>query len=146
MSGQEVVIFGNTLDVDKTINNVKHFFNVDYPAAKRRARRNLSSISSPSFDGMPKGTPSGNTMESKLINRAYCRQVVEAVPLVIKDCSRWSRAILTTLYIDQHDDKYCINKLPYEENWYYKRLKPKALIEFAEIYPIEELMAFKKIQ
>ncbi|MGM9908021.1 ArpU family phage packaging/lysis transcriptional regulator [Limosilactobacillus sp.] len=143
---KEEVIFDSTLDVDKTIKNVKHFFGVDYPAAKRRAKWNLSVISSPSFDGMPKGTPYGNVMENKLINRAYCRQVVKAVPLVIDDCSRWSRAILTTLYIDGHDDSYCINSLPYQENWYYKKLKPKALIEFAEIYPIEELMVFKKIQ
>lgn len=145
-SQKEETIFDITVDVDATIKNVKHFFEVDYPAAKRRARRRLSAISSPSFDGMPKGTPVGNLMENKLVNRAYCRQVVSAVPLTIKDCSRWSRIILDTLYTDGHSDDYCIAELPFSDSWYYKKLKPKAFIEFAEVYPIEELMVFKKVQ
>lgn len=145
-SKKEEVIFGNAVDVDKTIENVKHFLEVEYPAAKRRAKRNLAAISSPSFDGMPKGTPAGNVMENKLINRAYCRQVVAAVPLVVEGCSRWSRFILDTLYLHGHGDDYCIAELPYSDSWYYKKLKPAAFIEFAEIYPIEELMVFKKVQ
>lgn len=145
-SKKEEVIFGNTVDVEQTIENVKHFFEVEYPAAKLRAKRKIETISSPSIDGMPKGTPVGNVMENKLVNRAYCRQVVKAVPLVVEDCSRWSRHILKLLYLNGYDDTYCIASLPYSDNWYYKKLKPKALMEFAEIYPIEELMAFKKVQ
>lgn len=146
MSKKEEVIFDSTVDVDQTIKNVKHFLDVEYPAAKRRAKRSISTISSPSMDGMPKGTPAGNIMENKLVNRAYCRQVAAAVPLVIKECSRWSRYILKLLYLEGYDDTYCIANLPYSDNWYYKKLKPRALMEFAEIYPIDELMVFKKVQ
>ena len=90
---KQETIFDSAVDIDETISKVKHFFEVDYPAAKRRAKVKLEIISSPSMDGMPKGTPVGNAMENKLVNRAYCRQVVEAVPEVIDGCSHWSQYI-----------------------------------------------------
>lgn len=94
--------------------------------------------------GMPSGSPVGNSTENRLVNRIYCRQVVSAVPLAINHCTKWSRTLLTFLYIDHLDDAYCIIHLPFSESWYYKTLKPKALIEFAEAYPIEELLVFQK--
>nr|DAH80708.1 MAG TPA: transcriptional regulator [Caudoviricetes sp.] len=143
---KQETIFDSAVDIDETISKVKHFFEVDYPAAERRAKVKLGIISSPSMDGMPKGTPVGNAMENKLVNRAYCRQVVEAVPLVIDSCSQWSQYILKTLYLQERSDDYCVANIPFSDSWYYKTLKPRALVEFAEIYPIEELMVFKKVE
>lgn len=143
---EQLTIFGNELNVDKTIKKVRHFFEVDYPVAKRRAHRDVTGLSSPVINGMPKGTPIGNATEERLINRAYCRQVVAATPKTIDECSKWSRKLLKWLYLNGEDDTYCINNIPYSERWYYKRLKPTAFIEFAEIYPVEELLVFEKVQ
>ena len=141
---EQLTVFGNELDVEKTLDNVKHFFEVDYPAAKRRAHRDMTGVGSPAITGMPKGTAKGNATEERLVNYAYCKQVVAATPLAIDDCTKWSRKILKWLYLNREDDAYCIVNLPYSEKWYYKKLKPTAMIEFAEAYPIEELLAFKK--
>lgn len=141
-----MTIFGRELIIQDTLDKVKHFFNVEYPIAKRRANRDVTGLSSPTMTGMPSGSPVGNATEERWLNRIYCRQVVKATPMAIDDCSRWSRYILTSLYLNGKDDAYCIASLPYSEKWYYDQLKPKALIEFAEAYPVEELLVFEKVQ
>ena len=143
---EQQTIFGWELDREATIDKVKHFFEVEYPAAERRAGQDVTGLSSPAITGMPKGSAVGNATENRLVNRIYCRQVASAVPLAINYCTKWSRTLLTFLYIDHRDDGYCIIHLPFSESWYYKTLKPKALIEFAEAYPIEELLVFQKVQ
>ena len=145
-NSKQMTLFGTGLDVKETIKNVKHFFEVDYPAAKRRSHQDVSGVSSPAITGIPKGTPSGNAMEERLVNRVYCRQVVAATPLAIGWCSKWSQKILKWLYLDGRDDTYCIMNLPYSGKWYYEKLKPAALVEFAEAYSVEELLVFKKVQ
>ena len=84
---EQLTVFGNELDVEKTLDNVKHFFEVDYPAAKRRAHRDMTGVGSPAITGMPKGTAKGNANEERLVNYAYCKQVVAATPLAIDDCT-----------------------------------------------------------
>lgn len=145
-NSKQMTLFGTGLDVKETIKNVKHFFEIDYPAAKRRSHQDVSGVSSLAITDMPKGTPSGNAMEERLVNRVYCRQVVAATSLAIGWCSKWSQKILKWLYLDGRDDTYCIMNLPYSEKWYYKKLKPAALVEFAEAYSVEELLVFKKVQ
>lgn len=141
---EQQTIFGWELDRKATINNVKHFFEVDYPAAKRRAGKDVTGLGSPSMSGMPGGSV-GNATENRLLDRLYCQQIVAAVPVAINRCTRWSRAILTYLYLEHRSDQYCIIMLPYSERWYYEH-KPAALIEFAEAYPVKELLVFQKVQ
>lgn len=133
-------------DPKQTRENVKQFFEVDYPAAKRRAgqfRTNRTGISSPQITGMPGGSSASNGVEERLVNAIYCRQVVYATADAIKCCSRWSRAILTMLYLDGYSDAECIDQLPFGDSSYNHKYKPEALIEFAEAYPLEELLAEK---
>lgn len=143
---EQQTIFGWELDREATIDKVKHFFEVDYPAAKRRARKDVTGLSSPAITGMPSGSAVGNATENRLLDRQYCKQVIAEVPTSINNCTKWSRNVLTYLYLENRGDMYCIIHLPFSESWYYKNLKPQALIEFAEAYPVEELLVFQKVQ
>lgn len=143
---EQMTFLNRHFDPKQTRENVKRFFEVDYPAAKRRAgqfRNNRTGISSPQITGMPGGSSASNGVEERLVNAIYCRQVMYATADAIKCCSRWSRAILTMLYLDGCDDTYCIEHLPFSESSYFHKYKPTAYIEFAEAYPVEELLALK---
>ena len=47
----------------------------------------MTGVGSPAITGMPKGTAKGNANEERLVNYAYCKQVVAATPLAIDDCT-----------------------------------------------------------
>lgn len=145
--GKQTTIFNHEVDEKKTCANVKHFFKVDYPAIKRMARRDPTGVSSPGMTGMPSGDPDGNPTENRLVSWIDARQAKAATADAIKSCSQWSREILKVwgLQGNTDDDQYCIDQIPYSDRWYYKH-KKIALIEFAEAYPMDELLEFKKVQ
>lgn len=145
--GKQTTIFNMEVDEKKTCDNVKRFFKFDYPAIKRMARRDPTGMSSPSMTGLPSGDPDGNPTENRLVNWVDANQAKQATADAINSCDRWSREILKVwgLAGNTDDDQYCIDQIPYSERWYYQH-KKVALIEFAEAYPLDELLEFKKVQ
>ena len=60
---EQMTFLNRHFDPKQTRENVKRFFEVDYPAAKRRAgqfRTNRTGISSPQITGMPSGSSASN--------------------------------------------------------------------------------------
>ena len=141
--GKHTTILNYEIDEDKTCSNVKHFFKVDYPAIKRMCNRDPTGLSSPAMTGMPSGSPAGNPTENRVINWIDARQAKDGTKQAIDCCSRWSREILRIWGLEGNvdDDRYVISQLPYESSWYYDH-KRIAMIEFAEAYPHQRLLAY----
>lgn len=143
--GKQTTIFNYEVDEEKTFKAVKKFFKYDYPAIKRLARRDPTGISSPSITGMPSGDPDGNPTENRLVNWVDARQAEQATADAIKYCSRDSRKILKLwgLQGNVDNDRAVIDQIYYGESWYYEHRKT-AVLEFAEAYPLANLLKFKE--
>ncbi len=140
---EQQTIFGRTVDQKETKRKVEHFLKVDYLVAKRKSKLNMADISSQQIDGMPKSSVNGNAIENKLVNHIFYKQVVKAVKLTFEECSEETNVILKGLCFQNKTDVACYTALHCSESQYYKEVKPNAYLEFAEIYPIEDLLAFE---
>lgn len=127
------------IDYKATEANVKHFLTRIYPRAKRMAGKDLSNIQSPQITDMPKATPAGNPLEQRIIQRAYAQQVVKATVDAIYRCDAFSREVLDLLYLQGYSDSACYMAIGYQRSQYFKRIKPKALRQFAEAYALDDL-------
>lgn len=142
--GKQTTILNYEVDEKQTFKAVKNFFKYDYPAIKRLSRRDPTGISSPSITGMPSGDSDGNSTENRLVNWVDARQAKQATADAISYCSRWSRKILTIWGLEGNvdDDRIVIDQLHFSDSWYYEHRKI-AVIEFAEAYPLDNLLKFK---
>lgn len=140
---EQLTIFDNHIDRKATIHNVKQFFD-EYPRMVRLARRDNTGLSSPRMDGMPKGSSYGNSVERKLVQSIYAKQVVKATKAAMDACDSISRKILIDLYVHGWADKEVYVNIGYSESYYNHQIKPKALLEFAELYLLEPLQVFAK--
>ena len=132
-------LLSDDIDYKATEKNVKHFLTRIYPRAKRMAGKELATIKSPQITDMPKGAPAGNLLEQRLIQRAYAQQVVKATVNAIYRCDAFSREVLDLLYLQGYSDSACYMAIGYQRSQYFKRIKPKALRQFAEAYELEDL-------
>lgn len=140
--GQQT-IFESYIDQKATEENVKRFLKREYPRMKRIARRDNTGISSPSFDGMPKGINNGNSVERRLVQSIYARQVAQATKDAIDACDAFSCKVLTMLYLENKSDTETYMAIGYQRRNYFERIKPKALLEFAEAYLLDDLKIYK---
>ncbi|WP_251548310.1 ArpU family phage packaging/lysis transcriptional regulator [Limosilactobacillus caecicola] len=143
MEGLQLTIFDKYVDKKATQENVKHFLQDEYPRMQRMAGRDNTGISSPSMDGMPKGSNYGNSVERRLVQSIYAKQVVREVRSAINDCDAFSSKVLTMLYLEGRSDTQTYLEIGYQERNYYKRIKPRALLEFAEAYMLDDLKIYK---
>lgn len=140
---EQLTIFESFIDEKATEENVKKFLGREYPRMKRIAGQDNTGISSPSFDGMPKGRNAGNSVERRLVQSIYARQVVQAVGNAIHACDAFSCKVLTLLYIEGRSDTETYLEIGYQKRNYYQRIKPRALLEFAEAYMLDDLKIYK---
>lgn len=97
------------------LNQLKTFFKEQYPHIRRMA------------------IPEGTTINSPLHGRvALATQYNRQINDVINHCSKMSRTVLTTLYVEEQNNNTCIDRLGYSASNYYTRVKPSALNEFME--------------
>ncbi|MGV0167617.1 ArpU family phage packaging/lysis transcriptional regulator [Furfurilactobacillus sp. WILCCON 0119] len=107
----------------------------------RQSGKRLSDLQSPSFDGMPKGTPSGNRVEDSMIRRIDAENSLRDIIGAINMCSERSKEILFDLYFDlgdYSDTQVRMNEGRTESTFY--RSKRQALWEFAETYHFGEML------
>ena len=140
---EQQTIFESFIDEKATEENVKKFLGREYPRMKRIAGQDNMGISSPSFDGMPKGRNAGNSVERRLVQSIYAKQVVQAVGSAIHACDAFSCKVLTMLYIEGRSDTETYLEIGYQKRNYYQRIKPRALLEFAEAYMLDDLKIYK---
>ena len=140
---EQLTIFDKYIDHKATEDNVKQFLSREYPRMKRIARRDNTGVSSPSMDGMPKVSAYGNSVERRLVQSIYAKQVVEAVQDAIDCCDAFSSKVLTLLYLDGYSDTQTYTAIGYQRRNYFQRIKPRALLEFAEAYLLDDLKIYK---
>lgn len=139
---EQLTIFDNHIDREATIQKVKQFFE-EYPRMVRLARRDNTGLSSPRMDGMPRGSNFGNSVERRLVQSIYAKQVVSETSEAINACDEFSKVVLRDLYLYGWSDNKTIKEIGYSESRYFHYIKPKALLEFAELYLLEPLQVFK---
>ncbi|WP_446002480.1 ArpU family phage packaging/lysis transcriptional regulator [Weissella viridescens] len=63
----------------QTIENVRNFFNKDFPRLQSMAHISYVSIKSPIISGMPTGSSVSNSTDDKLTNYSYARKTLDDV-------------------------------------------------------------------
>ncbi|WP_239064541.1 ArpU family phage packaging/lysis transcriptional regulator [Levilactobacillus sp. 244-2] len=132
------------VDERSTVQNVTHFLAVMLPKMVRVSGQSMSELRSPSYDGMPKSQPSGNATDARIVRRLYAEQVVKRTLEAIKHCDKDCRNILDELYLQELSDTMCFMDLGLSESSYFHVWKPKALLQFADCYMLDDLHIFKK--
>ncbi|AYM03132.1 ArpU family phage packaging/lysis transcriptional regulator [Levilactobacillus yiduensis] len=134
------------VDVGATLQNVTHFLSVVLPKMVRVSGQSMTDLKSPSYDGMPKSQPSGNSTDARIVRRLYAEQIVKQTVVAIKHCGQDSRSILSSLYLQGDTDTMCFMELGFSESSYFHVRKPQALLEFADCYMLDDLHIFEKKQ
>jgi len=132
------------VDVGATLQNVTHFLSVVLPKMVRISGQSMSDLKSPSYDGMPKSQPSGNATDSRIVRRLYAEEVVKQTIQAIKHCDKDCQNILDEIYLQELSDTMCFMDLGFSESSYFHVWKPKALLQFADCYMLDDLHIFKK--
>lgn len=140
---EQLTMWEDRIDKEQTQRNVVEFLTRVYPRERRRAGVCLTSLQSPQITDLPKGMPSGNSNESKQLRRLGAAQVVRETKRAIDACDRDCQPILRMI-ADGLNNEQIIMEITYERSQYYNRLRPNALMQFAEAYQGEELIAYKK--
>ena len=122
------------IDVQATADNVDNFLKNKIPHLLLRCGRGLTDLSSPQLSLAPAHSNGFNHQEDSIINALGIEPVVEAVHHTIYNCSSISKIILLDIYIHNYSVERTLMDLPYERSQYFHKLKPKALLEFADCY------------
>lgn len=122
------------IDVKATAENVDNFLKNKFPHLLLRCGRGLTDLSSPQLSLAPAHSTGLNHQEDSIIDALGIEPVVQAVHHTIYHCSSISRIILLDIYIYNYTVDRTLMDLPYERSQYFHKLKPKALLEFADCY------------
>ncbi|WP_371190533.1 ArpU family phage packaging/lysis transcriptional regulator [Weissella viridescens] len=82
----------------QTIENVRNFFNKDFPRLQNMAHISYVEIKSPIITGMPTGAKTGNSNEDKLTNHTYAKSVLDDVLQACRTMSYPYRDIMELKY------------------------------------------------
>lgn len=124
------------LNKKETIDNVKYYFNEEFPRLKARAHMNIASIQSPSFDTVGSAGNAINTQENKVMNQLRAQELVKATYKIIENCPNEPnrlRAILKNHYLLGVSNNDTMDNAKYEKTRY-NELKNVALLYFAEAF------------
>lgn len=122
------------IDTQATADNVDNFLKNKFPHLLLRCGCGLTDLSSPQLSLAPAHSNGFNHQENSIVNALGIEQVVEAVHHTIYHCSSISKIILLDIYIHNYSVDRTLMDLPYERSQYFHKLKPKALLEFADVY------------
>ena len=113
-----------------------------YQRYKRIANRNILFLQSPAMTGMPRSSSGENTEEIKIVNKVNAETIVVTIENSIAEIYGSDyRMLLENKYIHGDTEYEIQTTLLISERTMYRKLNA-ALISFAEIYPLEELLAF----
>ncbi|WP_242361444.1 ArpU family phage packaging/lysis transcriptional regulator [Limosilactobacillus antri] len=118
------------INEERTINNVKSFFNGEYERLCRLAGGGIT-ISSPQLDGMPRAQAKSNPTEAKFIKVANYHLLVKTVAKAINACSPVSRVILLGRFIQGKSAWQVAQEIGYESSHFYDYYN-RACLEFAD--------------
>lgn len=122
------------IDYMATAKNVDHFLSYWLPKLILKSGRGLTDLSSPKLSFMPVAHAADDAAETAIVNGMAAETVVQAIHHTIYHCSSISKIILLDIYIHNYSVERTVMDLPYERSQYFHKLKPKALLEFADSY------------
>lgn len=100
-------------------------------SGKRRA-----DLKSSVLDSQPKGTPTGNASENRMLNIWLAEQVVDCVGCAMRNMTKESQRILLSRYSDQMLTYNIARELSISSSTY-SRKQEKALCEFADRFEFQ---------
>ncbi|WP_048340229.1 ArpU family phage packaging/lysis transcriptional regulator [Limosilactobacillus fermentum] len=100
-------------------------------SGKRRA-----DLKSPVLDSQPKGTPTGNASENRMLNIWLAEQVVDCVGCAMRNMTKESQRILLSRYSDQMLTYNIARELSISSSTY-SRKQEEALCEFADRFEFQ---------
>lgn len=128
------------IDTKATTKNVDYFLKKQLPRLMRRGGHSITELSSPKLSLTPVSTSSrADLQESIIIEAIEIDHVIDAIHKTIFSCSDISKTILIDNYIRNYSVDRTLMDIPYERSYYYNKLKPKSLLEFADKYDFQQL-------
>lgn len=126
-------------ELDKQIVNCTRYFLSDTLSRAMLLRKSAESVSSPSMDGMPKGTSKSDSQEIKLINAADASELIRRVNSALSLMDDMQSTIIRREYMkNEQPIKICM-ALYIPERTFYRKQK-QALLSFAYAYNAGQLV------
>lgn len=122
------------IDYRATANNVDNLLKNKLPRLAHQCGRGLIDLSSPTLSLAPSHTNRTDGQENSIVHAMAAQEVVNAIHATIFDCSELSKTILVDTYLKRYTPEKIISSLPYQRSQYFHKLKPAALVEFADRY------------
>ncbi|AWP46330.1 transcriptional regulator [Levilactobacillus brevis] len=127
------------IDKQATCHKVASFLKWTLPRMVLIAGKSLTDLRSPNYDGMPKAPASGNSNDARIVQKMYAQEVIKQTVEAMGKCDKECRELLDMLYLQDYTDTMCYLDLGYSESTYSHSKKPKALLQFADVYLMEDL-------
>lgn len=123
------------LDADATVKKTREFLQL-YRDYHRIERRDIVSLRSPSYDGMPKAPHSGNAQEQKVVDHLDAAMICRDIRHAIDALEDWRhRYIINNTFIKAElQNDIMMDHLGLEKTAF-NNLKRDTLIAFAEVFP-----------
>lgn len=134
--GAELMDLLPELDEKQTIDNVRYYFENEFPRLKARSHMDITSIQSPSFDTVGTGGSVQNSQEDKIMSQLWAMDLVKATYKVINnipDLPYRYQTILKYCYLYGKGNDVAIQMSNYESSRYFE-CKRNAMLYFAEAF------------
>lgn len=134
------------LDDKKTIKNVKHFFEVEFPAIQNMAHVAYVDMKSPVISGMPSVHGVDNSNEEKLTAHAQAKDLLSKVLQSCSGLDREHRHVLELRYFKKLSWTAIEDLTGYNNTHNWERFN-EALLQFSWAFAdVEDLRVFKDNQ
>ena len=122
------------IDVQATADNVDNFLKNKLPRLILRSGRSLTDLSSPKLSLASAHSNGVNRQEDLIVNGLEIEKAVKAVHETIFHCREISKTVLIGTYLKNYTPNQVVMAIPYEQAYFFKKIKPIALNEFADCY------------
>lgn len=121
------------IDRRKTIDNVKNYFDHEFPRLVAQSHVSLTYIQSPSFDSVGNNGSTRNNQEDKIVGKLGAKEYIQITMKLINNCPHDYKVILKSHYI-HHLVNTDVQELVGYAPTRYNELKNLALLYFADAF------------
>ncbi|HCD08222.1 MAG TPA: hypothetical protein DEQ50_08210 [Lactobacillus sp.] len=133
MRGLYIVGLLPDIDRRKTIENVKNYFEHEFPRLIAQSHISLTFVQSPSFDSIGSGISTRNNQEDKIIGKLSAKEYLKITMKLISNCPHEYMLILKNYYVHNMTNDDLQDLLGYGSTRY-NELKNLALLYFADAF------------
>lgn len=125
------------IDEEKTIKNVKNYFEHEFPRLIAQSHMSLTYVQSPRFDCIGSGINTRNTQEDKIVGKLGAKEYIQITMKLISNCPHDYMVILKNYYIHNMTNIDLQELLGYGQTRC-NELKNMALLYFADALHISD--------